>query len=62
MLNASARVVIPRPGTSGWWKCMSCSPCTTIMSASGGTMTTACCMASQVGTTPKTGGAYLPDV
>src|SRR5437899_13072 len=41
---------------------MSCSPCTTIMSASGGTMTTACCMASQVGTTPKMGGAYLPEV
>src|SRR6266542_3126848 len=41
---------------------MSCSPCTTIPSDSGGIMAPAPSMtASHVGTTAKIGGAYLPD-
>src|SRR6478735_4765038 len=41
---------------------MSCSPCTIIMSASGGiTSPDATINWLQVGTTPNTGGAYLPD-
>ena len=41
---------------------MSCSPCTIIMSASGGiTSADATSNWLHVGTTPKTGGAYLPD-
>src|SRR3954469_1438963 len=40
---------------------MSCSPCTIIISASPGTTSaTARPMAPQVGTTPNTGGAYVP--
>src|SRR4051794_39200326 len=42
---------------------MSCSPCTIIISWSWGTTSnTARPTASHVGTTPNTGGAYLPDV
>jgi hypothetical protein len=41
---------------------MSCSPWTMNANASAGTMSaTARPMASHVGTTPNTGGAYLPD-
>src|SRR5688500_17351303 len=40
---------------------MSCSPCTIIISASPGTTSaTARPIAPHVGTTPKTGGAYVP--
>src|SRR5712692_9468190 len=62
-LKGCAVVAMDRPGTSGWWKCMSCSPCTIIIAASGGTTSmTATSITSQVGTTANTGGAYLPDV
>src|SRR5581483_392379 len=64
MRNAydSAVVVSSVPGTSGWWKCMSCSPCTMNINASGG-ITSADATSSwlHVGTTPNTGGAYFPD-
>src|SRR4051812_50080143 len=41
---------------------MSCSPCTMNISASGGmTSADATSICDQVGTTPNTGGAYLPD-
>src|SRR3954453_20081834 len=61
-LYASDDVVMRRPGTSGWWNHMSCSPWTIIMSASDGTTSpTAKPIASHVGTTPNTGGAYLPE-
>ena len=54
-------VEIDRPGTSGWWKCMSCSPCTMNMAASGGIMSpTASNRVPHTGTTPNTGGATLP--
>ena len=49
------------PGTSGWWKCMSCSPWTMNMRASAGTTSTADSpISDQTGTTPNTGGANLP--
>ena len=63
MAYASEWVLSVMPGTSGWWKCMSCSPCTMNGMASGGMMSAAArSMPSHVGTTPNTGGAYLPDV
>ncbi len=62
MLCNSVFVLSVVPGTSGWWKCMSCSPWTMNPNASGGmTSATAAPMAAQVGTTPNTGGAYFPD-
>ena len=49
------------PGTIGLWNRMSCSPCTTSMSTSGGTTPAiAPAIVSQIGTTANTGGATSP--
>ena len=49
------------PGTIGWWKCMSCSPWTTVGIASAGvTRPTVSIITSHTGTTAKIGGASSP--
>src|SRR3954452_12048632 len=49
------------PGTIGWWKRKSCSPCTTVISSSPGTtLTIDGPRTSKTGTTAKTGGATSP--
>src|SRR4051794_41707933 len=59
--TGAARDTSVIPGTIGWWKRKSCSPCTTVMNSSPGTTVPIDGPStSKTGTTAKTGGGTFP--